>query len=63
MAKQLIRLPQVIKQTGLSRSMIYLLIKRGEFPPPIKLTERSVAWNSEGIDKWIDDRINQNEAA
>ena len=39
--------------TGLSRSTIYLLMSRGEFPKPIKLTGRAVAWPESAIAKWL----------
>lgn len=54
---RLMRLPEVMDQVGISRSTIYLYIQRGEFPAPVKLGSRSVAWNSEDIDAWIQDRI------
>lgn len=59
MYSQVLRLPDVIKKTGMARSTIYLKIARGEFPKPFKLGKRSVAWPDAVIDKWIDDRINE----
>lgn len=56
-AYTLVRLPGVIARTGLSRSTLYRLVSLGEFPRPIKLGERSSAWNSIEIDAWIADRI------
>lgn len=56
--KCLLRLPQVKQRTGLSRSSIYLRIPRGEFPFPIKLGRRAVAWLESEIDEWIIDRVN-----
>jgi len=38
---RMIKLPEVISMTGLSRSSIYLLIKKGNFPPQVKLSTRS----------------------
>jgi prophage regulatory protein len=32
------------------------LIKRGEFPKPIQLTERKRAWRESDIDAWIQAR-------
>lgn len=40
----LLRLPAVIAATGLARPTIYLRIKDGLFPKPVKLSERSIAW-------------------
>lgn len=48
------RLSQVSEVTGLPRSSIYEKIKVGDFPAPVKLGNRSVAWRSDFIEKWID---------
>ncbi|UZE97907.1 helix-turn-helix transcriptional regulator [Alkalimarinus alittae] len=51
---QLLKIPQVTKITGLSRSTIYRLIKDGEFPGPIRITRRRVAWRQDDIQSWFD---------
>lgn len=56
------RLPQVMARTGLSRSEIYRRVAAGRFPRPIKLGERSSAWNSSEIDGWIQARISARDA-
>ncbi len=53
-----LRRPRVEEKTGLSRSTIYLKIKKGEFPKPIPLGPRSVGWLSSEIDEWISARTN-----
>jgi prophage regulatory protein len=53
----IIRLPQVIQKTGLSRSSIYASIAEGKFPAQIKLTKRSSGWLESEIDQWISDRV------
>ena len=40
----MLRLPQVMAHVGFSRSMVYALIKRGDFLPPVKLTAQSSGW-------------------
>jgi prophage regulatory protein len=55
--KAIWRLPDVISQTGLSRSTIYQKIKVGDFPPQINLGSRAVGWLSEEVDAWITGRI------
>lgn len=57
----LLRLPQVITRTGLKRSSIYNAMEAGTFPKQIPLGERAVAWNSDSIDQWINDRIRKAE--
>lgn len=44
MAYRIIRLPDVVARTGRPPSTIYWLIKRGLFPPPIKLGPRTSGW-------------------
>ena len=59
MAQSLLRLPTVIERTGYRRSTLYLKIKRGEFPAPVSLGPRAVAWSSDDVERWIQDRIAQ----
>jgi prophage regulatory protein len=54
---KLIKLKTVMGITGLSRSHTYALSQRGEFPKPVKLTERSSAWIESEVLGWIDSRI------
>jgi len=57
-AISLLRAPAVMARTGHgSKSSLYAAIAKGEFPKPIKLGVRSVAWPSDVIDNWIADRI------
>jgi prophage regulatory protein len=55
----LIRLPQVRELTGLSRSTIYLLESRGEFPKHVALSVRASAWVSSEVQDWIRARIRE----
>lgn len=60
----LIRLPEVMKRTALSRSQIYELMDRGEFPRSVKITgARSVAWAEAEISQWIANLLGGREAA
>ncbi len=53
--KKIIRLPEVVDLTGLSRSTIYLRMGKGDFPHSVSLGDRAVGWLQEDIEKWIDD--------
>jgi prophage regulatory protein len=55
--RSILRRKQVESRTGLSRSTIYLRIKKGTFPKPIKLGERAVGWLEQEIDSWLDERV------
>jgi len=59
---RLIRLPEVIDRVGLSRSTIYMFMQQGKFPKSIKLGSRAVAWNTEDIDAWIQEKVDQSKA-
>jgi prophage regulatory protein len=60
-AERLIRLREVMAKTGLSRSYVYALAQKGQFPKPVKLSERSVAWIEAEVLAWIDERIKQRD--
>ena len=51
----------VIDITGISRSHLYALAEKGEFPKQIKLSERSSAWVESEVQEWIDTRIAQRD--
>ena len=41
----------------LSRSTIYQLISRNLFPRPVHISERAVAWSSQVVQTWIEEKI------
>lgn len=53
----ILRLPEVMKLTGLSRSSIYAKIDEGDFPQQINLGARSVGWLASEVEAWIISRI------
>jgi prophage regulatory protein len=53
-AGDLLRLPAVLRQTGLSRSTIYRLMATRHFPLPVKLAGRAVGWRRSEVDRWSD---------
>ncbi len=57
MTNTILRLPAVLNRTGLSRSTVYLMISRDEFPKPVSLGERAVGWIESEINQWLEDRI------
>lgn len=60
MPRQLLRLPGVLSRTGLSRSMMYKLMKEDRFPRPAITAlagARSVAWDSRDVDRWIAEQL------
>lgn len=55
---KLLRLPDVTAITGCSKSTIYALMKKGEFPKSISITQRMSAWPETSILSWVQARIN-----
>jgi len=54
---RMLRLPEVKQRVGLGRSTIYEKIKHHQFPSPIKVGPRAVAWVSVEIVNWIQAQI------
>lgn len=52
-----VRLPDVCRQTGLSRSQIYRLENAGQFPRRVKLGQAASAWIESEVLRWCADRI------
>jgi len=52
----MLRVAQVIELTGLSRSTIYAMVKRGEFPANHSIGSRAVAWREAEVLQWLRDR-------
>jgi len=57
MSKVILRLNATLAKTGLSRSVLYSKISKGEFPKQINLSERSIGFLEDEVDGWIDERI------
>ena len=54
---RLLRLPQVMQQTGLRKTTLYELQKEGSFPMRIQVTSNSVGWIEEEVNAWIAGRV------
>jgi prophage regulatory protein len=60
---RLLRLPEVRERTGLPTSTLYALMDSGEFPRPIKLSARSVAWDESLVTGWIAQKLAASQAS
>ena len=56
MGDQLLKLDEVLALTGLSKSTLYRLVERGEFPRPVKLSPRVARWRAEEVEGWVNAR-------
>jgi prophage regulatory protein len=54
--ERLIRLPEVVQMTGISKTTVYEHIKRGTFPKSYYISKRASAWKLSEITAWIDSR-------
>ena len=57
-----LRMKQVMELTGLSRTGVYLSVERGEFPQPIKLGCKAIAWVESEVNAWMKDRAENHRA-
>lgn len=55
---EFLRMPTVMRLTGLSRTTIYRLVAEHHFPSPVRLGLRAVGWRRADIDRWSDARPN-----
>jgi prophage regulatory protein len=62
MSEKFLRLVEVQRRVPYSRSTIYLKIANGEFPQPINLGARAVAWLESDIERWIASRIEKSRS-
>ena len=58
-----LRLPEVIQISGYRRSSIYEMIKAGNFPAPVHLGPRAVAWLESEVEAWMQERIDARDQA
>lgn len=56
---RLIRLPEVLKRTGKSRTSWLDDVRLGKAPAPVKIGARAVAYSEQAINQWIADRLAQ----
>lgn len=54
---RILRLPEVMNNTGLARSTIYKMVAAKSFPIQISLGAKSVGWLESDIQSWIEAKI------
>ena len=60
---KLLRFPAVRDRTGLSRSTIWRLERRGEFPKHYRIAPNVVAWVEDDVAGWIEERTAARQSA
>ena len=58
-SNELLRIREVCRRTGMSRTTVYDRISKGAFPKPLHLSSRLVVWPSYDVDEWINRTITQ----
>ena len=56
---RMMRIPEVVEVTGLSRTTIWRRVKSGDSPAPVRLgsmATRSTGWPESKIEGWLDSR-------
>ncbi|WP_269900292.1 helix-turn-helix transcriptional regulator [Paenalcaligenes faecalis] len=49
------RLPETAKEVGIAHSTIWLWVRQGRFPAPVKLGPRVTAWRKSDVSQWLAD--------
>jgi prophage regulatory protein len=60
--QKILRLQAVKEWTGLSRSTIYLMINKGEFPKNVRIGAKAVGWIDSDLQSWLESRIARDKA-
>ena len=62
--ERIMRIPEVVEVTGLSKTTIWRRVKSGDFPAPVRLgslATRSVGWYQAKVDGWLEKRPRIND--
>lgn len=63
MVQTFLRLPRVLEVTGMGRATLYAKIATKEFPRPVKLGPKAVAWVESEVADWQAARLADREKA
>ncbi len=55
-AGRIVRLPELLRLTGMSRSGAYRAMEAGTFPRQVAIGPRAVGWRHDEVIRWIDGR-------
>ncbi len=55
--ERLMRRPEVLRVTGLSRTSMYRLIAAHDFPRPVSLSAKTVGWPASQVYAWVAARV------
>jgi prophage regulatory protein len=52
--ERILRKPQVMELTGLGKTTLYLLVKSGKFPKPVRIGKRAIGWKYTDVKAWLE---------
>ncbi len=56
MNDRMLRPPEVMARTGLSRTTLWRRVRAGTFPPPTELGANAIGWPASAISAWLTSR-------
>jgi prophage regulatory protein len=59
---RILRIHEVRRRTGLSRSTIYELVAEGVLPAPVRIGHRTSGWIEAEVDQFLRERIAESRA-
>lgn len=54
--QRLMKLREVLEVCAVARSSLYEMVARGDFPSPVRVSTRAVAWRHDEVLAWIRSR-------
>lgn len=55
--ERILRLPDVLYRTGLSRTTLYRKIAEGTFPQQVRISQNGSGWRASAVETWMDDPV------
>ena len=49
----------VCAKVAFSRATLDRLVQSGQFPAPIRLSQRRIAFNADAVDRWMAERVGE----
>jgi prophage regulatory protein len=53
---RLLRVPEVLDRTGLSRTTIWRMERKNQFPKHCRISARAIGWHEADVTRWIQER-------
>lgn len=57
MSDRMMRLPEVMRITSLSRAQIYRMMASQAFPQQRRLSHKIAVWSANEIERWVDAKL------